>query len=255
MTPLDTAHAAMEADPEDEALRRQFYGLLAASELFLVLEAEAENDTARPLLLGTEEGQVALVFDTEERLAGFSDQPVPYLALSGRRVVTMLAGSGVSLGFNLVGAPSAIVLPPDVLDWIGETIAGEVSADALPEQIFAPRQASERFLVSLDERLATLTGLAEKAYLVGAGAGTELMLGLTGVPDAAQDQVLRVLAEVRNFTAPDQELSIGFIAAGSGAEAKLAATGLRFDIPVPEASPAPIRPAPGSDPEKPPRLR
>ena len=255
MTPLDIAHAAMEARPQDEALRRQFFGLLAASEMFLVLEAEAEGDKARPLLLGTEDGQVALVFDTEDRLAGFSDQPVPYLALSGRRIVSMLDGSGVSLGVNLVGAPSAIVLPPEVLSWISEMQAGEVSTDVLPDQVFAPKQASERFLVAVDERLTTLAGLAEKAYLVGVGEGAKLMLALTGVPDAAQNEVLRLLAEARTFTAPDQALSVGFIAAGSNAEAKLAAAGIRFDIPTPQANAAPKRQAPGSDPAKPPRLR
>ena len=37
-TPIDTAHAAMEAAPEDGALRLRFYERISDSELFLMLD-------------------------------------------------------------------------------------------------------------------------------------------------------------------------------------------------------------------------
>ena len=40
-TPLDAAHAAMEAAPEDDAARLRFYERLADSELFLLLRRGA----------------------------------------------------------------------------------------------------------------------------------------------------------------------------------------------------------------------
>ena len=39
-TPLDLAHAATEAAPQDDAARLRFYERLADGELFLLLEAE-----------------------------------------------------------------------------------------------------------------------------------------------------------------------------------------------------------------------
>ena len=43
-TPYDRAHAAMEADPENEALRLAVYDRLADAELFLLLEHEPDED-------------------------------------------------------------------------------------------------------------------------------------------------------------------------------------------------------------------
>ena len=43
-TPLDQAHAAMEAAPEDDAARLRFFERLADSELFILLDKEPEGD-------------------------------------------------------------------------------------------------------------------------------------------------------------------------------------------------------------------
>ena len=49
LTPLDIAHGAMEAAPNDDAIRLAFYERLGDGELFLLLEAEAEGETIKPL--------------------------------------------------------------------------------------------------------------------------------------------------------------------------------------------------------------
>ena len=51
MTPLDRAHAAMEAAPEDAAARLAFYARVADAELVLVLDGPAAGDRVRPRLL------------------------------------------------------------------------------------------------------------------------------------------------------------------------------------------------------------
>ena len=71
MTPLDHAHAAMEAAPAYDAARLRFYDRLAASELFLLLEAEAEGDRIRPQVFPVEGQSFVLVFDREDRLTEF----------------------------------------------------------------------------------------------------------------------------------------------------------------------------------------
>ena len=97
-TPLDQAHAAMEAAPEDDAARLRFFERLADSELFILLDKEPEGDRISPEIFDTGEGRFVLVFDREERLAQFANRIVPYAALSGRVIASMLAGQGVGLG-------------------------------------------------------------------------------------------------------------------------------------------------------------
>ena len=91
MTPLDLAHAAMEAAPEDDAARLRFFERLADSELFVLLDKEPEDDRISPDVFDTGEGQFVLVFDREERLAQFADRIVPYAALSGRVIAMTVA--------------------------------------------------------------------------------------------------------------------------------------------------------------------
>ena len=63
LTPLDTAHAAMEAAPQDDAARLRFYERLADGELFLMLTEEAKGEDISPSLFDTGEGSFVLVFD------------------------------------------------------------------------------------------------------------------------------------------------------------------------------------------------
>ena len=76
-TPLDQAHAAMEAAPEDGAARMRFYERLADGELFLMLSAEPKGDDVSPEIFELEEGTFVLAFDRESRLADFAGRPAP----------------------------------------------------------------------------------------------------------------------------------------------------------------------------------
>ncbi|MEC7297631.1 MAG: SseB family protein, partial [Pseudomonadota bacterium] len=60
-TPLDTAHAAMEAAPDDDAARLRFYERLADSELFLLLTEEVSGDQISPDLFELPDATFALV--------------------------------------------------------------------------------------------------------------------------------------------------------------------------------------------------
>jgi hypothetical protein len=99
-TPLDDAFAAMEAEGTDAA-RLRWFDRLVASELFLLLEAEAEGDTVRPRVFEVEDGAFVCVFDREERLSAFAGDAAPYASLSGRALSGMLAGQGLGLAVNL----------------------------------------------------------------------------------------------------------------------------------------------------------
>ena len=70
-TPLDLAHAAMEAAPEDDAARLRFYERLADGEVFLLLAGAPEGENVEPELFDVADARFVLVFDREERLARF----------------------------------------------------------------------------------------------------------------------------------------------------------------------------------------
>jgi len=70
-TQLDAAYQAMSAS-EDEAHLAAYYGVLAASEVFVLLEDEA-GETFKPQMLEMEGVRYVLAFDTDARMAEFCE--------------------------------------------------------------------------------------------------------------------------------------------------------------------------------------
>lgn len=258
LTRLDAAHATMEAAPDDGAARMRFYETLAASELFLLLKSEADGEAIDPEVFDLSDHSFVLVFDQEARLSSFANRPAPYAALTGRTIATMLAGQGIGLGVNLEVAPSSILIPPEAVDWLAETLgAGPSKIEARVERFHAPKGLPETFFLALDARLASATGLAPLAYLVGVTYDTGAqghMLGFVDAAPAAEAALAQAVSEVLIFSGLEAAaLDVAFFAANDPAAARLSTCGLRFDLPQ-HQTPEPRR-APGSDPTKPPILR
>jgi len=257
MTPLDTAHAAMEATPEDDAARLRFYERLGDAELMLLLASEPDGDNISPQEFPVDDVPYVLAFDREERLAEFAEKTVPYVTLSGRVLAQMLAGQGLGLGVNPGVAPSSILIPPNAVDWLGETLAhGPSEASDTPTEITAPRGLPEVLITALDTKLATATGLAQVAYLAGvtyASGARGHMLAFIGAEPAAQDALAQATNEALIFSGIEAgSLDVAFFDAAHPITAALASQALRFDLPQPIE--APTRAAPGSNPDKPPKL-
>ncbi|WP_102108215.1 SseB family protein [Oceaniglobus roseus] len=257
MTPLDRAHAAMEAAPEDDAARLRFYERLADGELFLLLARDSDGETLDPDVFDTADGRFVLVFDREDRLAAFTGRPAPYAALSGRSVIAMLAGQGLGLALNPEAAPSATLLGAEAVDWLHATLARVPdTVETRPEEVSAPRGLPEVLLGALDTKLATARGLASSAYLAGVrydGGGQGHLLAFVGALPGAEPALARAAGEALTFSGIEAgTLDVAFLAAADPLAARLARVGLRFDIPKAEAA-APV--APGMDPERPPKLR
>lgn len=259
MTALDDVHAAMQAAPDDDAARMDFYDGLAATELYLLLEREARDEHVEPRLFETSDGTLALAFDLPERLTAFAGTgPAPYAALSGRLLARMLGEAGIGLALNPDGAASSAVLGPDALTWLVETLApAPEEAEARPVEVAPPGDLPERLLTALDRRLAASAGLARMAYLAGvtydSGIRTHL-LAFIGATEGAESALARAAREALVFSGLEAgALDVAFFAASDPLAARLARVGLRFDLPVPEPVAAPQ--APGTDPGKPPRLR
>ncbi|HFQ15406.1 MAG TPA: SseB family protein [Rhodobacteraceae bacterium] len=268
-TTLDAAHAAMQANPEDDAARLRFYGVLADSELFVLLEREPEGrDAISPEILDLEGDLFALVFDSEERLSGFARRIAPYAALPGRAIAGMLAGRNIGLGLNLGVAPSSILIPPEAMSWLAEALAEAVSEAPEAGQggtlsFTAPDPALGALAPALAQKLAAAGAMGARAWLVGArfqdgadGAAKPALV-MAGVPEAAEPSLARASREVLLFSGlAIPELATLFLPATSPRLAAIAATGLeiRFPKPAPATVAAPPAP-PGSDPDKPPKLR
>ncbi|MGH1577813.1 SseB family protein [Planktotalea sp.] len=259
-TPLDLAHSAMEAAPNDDSARLKFYERLSDSEMFLLLTKEAVGEQISPEIFDLGDASFVLVFDRIERLSGFVGKPAPYAALSGRVIAQMLAGQGIGLGVNLEVAPSQMLIPPEAVSWLCETLAhspDEVEASA--EELYAPKGLPEELLTALDAKLATAAGLASNAYLVALrykGGGTGHLLGFVGTVEGAESALAKAASEALTFSGLEAgSIDVGFFAISDPMAAAMAKVGLRFELPQVEMREQLVRPAPGSDPDKPPKLR
>ncbi len=253
----------MVAAPDVDAPRLRFLERLADAELFLLLAEESDGAVIRPAVFRLEEGDVALAFDREDRLAAFSDGPVAYAALPGRIVARELAGQGLGLGLNLGVAPSSFLLDAGGLAWLNQTLGhGPDRVDARPEAFHKPLGLPEALLAALDEKLARLAGLAAFAVLAGVtyeGGRRGHMLAFAGAADGAEPALAKAVSEALIFSGLDAgELDVAFPGEGTAAMAAITAQGLRFDLPEPVIEEAQIiggPSAPGMDPERPPKLR
>lgn len=257
MTPLDQAYAAMIADPEDDAARLGYYARLADDELVLLTEAEAKDGNVTPRLFPLEDGPFVLAFDSEEKLSAFSGGVTDYAALPGRVIAAQLAGQGVGLGVNL-GADSAMLLPPEAVDWLAGTLEhGPEEMEAQPESFHAP-QVPERLLVALGGKLAGASGLASHALLAGVayvGGRRGHVLAFIGAKDGAEDALARSAAEALTFSGIEAgEMDVVCLPDGPAAR-MIAKVGLRLDLPEPAAPVIREIKAPGADPDAPPKLR
>ncbi|QFT48203.1 hypothetical protein FIU97_16590 [Roseivivax sp. THAF40] len=259
-TPLDAAFAAMEAAPEDDAARLRFYERLADTELHLLLAKEMEGETLDPEIFEVEDASFVLVFDSDARIARFVGKPAPYAALPGRVIANMLAGQGVGLALNIEVAPSAYLVPPEAVAWLSETLGhGPQEAAARPQELHPPRGLPEDLLSALDAKLGRAAGLAQKAYLAAVtydDGSRGHLLGITGAKEGAEGPLARAVNEALVFSGIEAgALDVVFLADSDAFTARIARVGLRFDLPEPESRARVVPAPPGSDPDKPPRLK
>ncbi len=253
-------------DPENEAKRLAVYDRLADAELFVRLEEEPEGETIRPQVFSTEEGDFVLAFDLEERLAQFSDEVQPYAALPGRVIAQYLVGENIGLGINLTVAASAMLLPPQAMEWLTEALSHdpettqgspvEFTAPALPPAILG------LLLPAFEAKLDQLAGLASHALLAGVcydDGRHGHVLAILGADERLRPGIAKAMGEALTFSGLDAgELDVTFLDETDPAAQMLVEQGLALHVPEPiDDDVREIRPgaAPGMDPTRPPKLR
>jgi len=261
MTPLDQAHAAMIAAPEDDAARLAWYRLFADTELVLWLEEEAAGKTLAPKVLALESGPVVLVFDSDERLAALGQGPVPYAALPGRIVAQQLIGQGIGIGVNLATEQCAFLIDAAAVTWLVETLDRAPTQTRIRPVAVAPPPALPRALIeALEAKLARAGGLAAGAVLAAVtyedGQRGSMLAFLSPRP-GAETALARAVSEALVFSGIEAgALDVAFLALGDPVAEAMLRHGLRVDLPAPPTPAQAQTPgAPGMDPDRPPRLR
>lgn len=254
-TPLDRAHAAMVARPEDDTARLRFFERLGDAELLLLLESEADGEFATPQTFETGGETLVLVFDRAERLAEFVGAEAPYVGLSGRSLADLLAGEGLGLALNPDCAPSSFVLDRTGVGWLADMLRQRPEeVEARFDAFTAPGQLPQVLLEALDQKLAAMSGLAKGAFLVGterADGGRGHLLAFIGAPIEAEAALAQAMGEALSFTGLEAGvLDVAFFAGDDPVSERLARVGLRFDIPQVD-----VATAPGMDPQRPPILK
>lgn len=259
-TTLDAAHAAMEAAPEDASARLRFFERLADAELFLLLTEEAQGERVSPELFELADGRFVLAFDSAERLSRFTGRAAPYAALSGRVLASTLIEQGIGLGLNLDVAPSSMLLPPEALAWLTDTLGNapdEVEAQLVG--VHPPAGLPNELTQALESKLATAGRLAQAAFLVAVtyeNGGRGHLLGFVGAVEGAQSALAKAVSEALTFSGIEAgALDVGFFADSEPMAKRLAKSGRPIELPEPE-QPTRFTPAiPGGDPDKPPILK
>lgn len=263
-TLLDRAQAAMAADPGNEAAQLRFYHALADAELFLLLDREPEGERINPRVFDLADGPVILAFDSQERLALLGQGPVPWAALPGRVIAAHLAGQGVSLGVNLgTGAASEVLLPPEALRWLTETLDNAPqAAEARPQAFHPPGALPEALTDALRFTLGGAGNLASGAMVAGVtyddGRRGHMLAILDAMP-GAEEALARAAAEALTFSGLEAgQMDVVFLTSDAAPAMAMARHALRLDIAPPaspDPGPRPERQGPGTDPERPPILR
>jgi len=200
------------------------------------------------------------VFDTEERLASFSDQPVPYAALPGRVIAAGLAGQGTGLGINLTVPVAAFVVPADAVDWLAAALSQAPRAGiAMPVAFAAPDSAA--LAPALERKFAGLGALAAGCWLASArhADGRQAMaVVFEGAQPGTEAAFAKAAGEVVQFAGLDPaEVDVLFLSRAQVTRAGLRQVGraVTLSAPTVETTELPTRSAPGSDPDRPPKLR
>jgi len=261
-SPLDDAHRAMTAAPDDDGARLAYYLALAATELYLLLTVEPQGDDLDPLILTAGDGPLILAFDSEERLAGFAQGPQAYAALPGRVIVALAAGKGLALGLNLATDDHAFLLAPAAIGWLADQLQNQPTVRTGQPIGWRACADAHRLGPSLSRALSGMGALAETAWLVAAvhADGTVApALVITGAAPSDEAALAKAATEAFAFSGlAHGRADVLFLDA-----ARITALGLRdlghpVTLSAPPAPPvsAPHHPAPpGSDPARPPRLK
>lgn len=258
-TRLDLAHARMEAMPEDHVARLAFYGCLADSELFVPVRDDAA-DPPEPVVFHLEDGDFVMTFDSEERMTSLTGRVTPHAVLIGRVLVRALAGRHIGIGLNLGVAQSSFQMSEEAVDWLAERLAAETAEYDRGRIVglWPIEDIDEGLIDALASRFAgipsDMTALLVRAVRDDNTSGPLLLV--TGARPADHAAFVRAAAEAAAFAGSDASLSVAFMSPDDLLARQAGRVGRILNgaelSPEPQAA---YSRGPGTDPDRPPKLR
>ena len=154
--------------PENQPTRMRFFNAFLDSELCLLLNEEADEETISPIVAYCKGIEHVLVFTSEDYLAEYSKKVAPYAALSGRVIVDMLARANLGIAFNFAMPSSELVLTAGEITWLNEIVTETPYTHEVRPKVFFPLgEESEKLKSILIEKLLSAAELAASFWLVG----------------------------------------------------------------------------------------
>lgn len=263
-SPILAALAATSADPDDEGARLWLFRALAGCELLLLLDEPAATEHLSPRIFGLEQGNVALVFDHEDRLADFADAETDYISLPGRVLAELMVDNDLAMGINL-GQDEATILPPPALKWFVDFLDnGPQEQEVQPTMLRQLTNAPELVMKAVVEQIAAMPGLATRAMFAEAeysNGDRAPMVALDGVDLKDRGPIARAIDEAVGLSGHENaRVDVAFPEPDSPLWSIFEKVGRPLDLSrVKAAAPreAPgdgARKGPGMDPGKPPKL-
>ena len=227
-TRIEQAWSAAQEDLHRDGARQvsdaaaaRFIDALLAEPLICPVMDDVDDEageafTPRTIMLG--DFETMPLFDTEERLADFIDEPTGFVVLPGRAFFRMAAGAGAQIALNPGVARSETVFAPHVVAAVAELIdATEEEFDVDPDtpvEVAAPTMASRSLLNALTARVVAARSVIDEAWLFSARYGdgetaqTRLVLGLAPAADAPAGELRALSVEIARLwavAAPESE--------------------------------------------------
>lgn len=239
-TRLDAAWKASAQAPDDDAAAARFMDVLLAEPLFCPIwedEDGEEPEDLAPKMVEINGADTMLLFDSEERLAAYVDEPTAFVALPGRAFFQLVAGQDVQFAINLDVAPSSTILGVEAVRALAElAVAGEAEIEHEGAvQIAPPVGAPEQMIGVLANRIAAAGALVADAWLVAMAAEDEAVsrfaVGLSPAEGASEEALAALggeLAQLGGSFLDGGVLDVAVLTADSGLLALMRRHGLRL---------------------------
>ena len=204
MKQLNKAFREMSQDPENNDARLNYYGVLADTDLFLLLEQEPSNEILEPKFIQLEGNNFALAFDSEENLSEFYGEAAAFAQITGRVLAKMLLEEKIGLGINLGVSEGELLLPYDVIEWFVSVL--DETPDVVqtsPKKFLSANAFPEIMLKVLQEKLEPAVGLFDEIWICAVEYNedeTSHLICLMGVQNSAQQAIVKSINEVLSFT-------------------------------------------------------
>tara|TARA_B100000530_G_scaffold322997_1_gene258470 strand:+ start:65 stop:847 length:783 start_codon:yes stop_codon:yes gene_type:complete len=204
MKQLNKAFREMSQDPENNDARLNYYGVLADTDLFLLLEQEPSNEILEPKFIQLEGNNFALAFDSEENLSEFYGEAAAFAQITGRVLAKMLLEEKIGLGINLGVSEGELLLPYSVIEWFVSVL--EETPDVVqnsPKKFLSANAFPEIMLKVLQEKLEPAVGLFDEIWICGVEYDEDEfsnLICLIGAQKPAEQAMIKSIKEVLSFS-------------------------------------------------------